>query len=178
MLKMYKLKNSVSLQQALDKNLLSSFGGPLGSTLFLSAHCAIKNWNSNLIIQANTKASVEGHLISLLSVAMASSQICFTGALPYCAGVKVPYRYMVCSFQRPEKTKSCYFWNTKNINWKAVFGSCSSFLKDSCKWYLLHTNKPAMMTKKATNKQVNNNAYKKVLCCQENPLFLISIIIA
>lgn len=32
--------------------------------------------------------------------------------------------------------------------------------------------------KKATNKQVNNNANKKVFCCQENTLFLISIIIA
>lgn len=33
--------------------------------------------------------------------------------------------------------------------------------------------------KKATNKQVNNNANKKkVFCCQENTLFLISIVIA
>lgn len=32
--------------------------------------------------------------------------------------------------------------------------------------------------KKETNKQVNNNANKKVSCCQENTLFLISIIIA
>lgn len=31
---------------------------------------------------------------------------------------------------------------------------------------------------KVTNKQVSNNAKKKVLCCQENTLFLISIIIA
>jgi len=32
--------------------------------------------------------------------------------------------------------------------------------------------------KKATNKQFNNNANKKAFCCQENTLFLISIIIA
>lgn len=32
--------------------------------------------------------------------------------------------------------------------------------------------------KNVTNKQVNNNANKKVFCCQENTLFLISIIIA
>lgn len=43
MLKMCKLKKSISLQQALAENLLSSFADPSGSTPFPPAHCAIKN---------------------------------------------------------------------------------------------------------------------------------------
>lgn len=43
MLKMHKLKKSVSLQQGLDNNLLSSFADPPESTPFPPARCAIKN---------------------------------------------------------------------------------------------------------------------------------------
>lgn len=43
MLKMYKLKKSVSLQQGLANNLLSSFADLPEYTPFPPAHCAIKN---------------------------------------------------------------------------------------------------------------------------------------
>lgn len=170
MLKMYKLKKSISLQQALAKNLLSSFADPPGSTPFPPAHCAIKKWNGNVIVQANTEASVDGHCISLISVVMASPHIYSPGALPYCAADKViallreSLRGVHLSKAWKDE-KAVTFETRKKRNAKAILGSCSRFLKDSCKWHLLHTNRSQQRWQES-NKQTSQQQ------CQEKRILL------
>lgn len=89
MLRTCKLKKSISLQQVLAKNLLSSFADPPGSTPFPPAHCAIKNWNGNAIVQPSSEASVDGHFISLISGVMANPHIHSHRASTYWTAEKV-----------------------------------------------------------------------------------------
>lgn len=85
-----------------------------------------------VFLQSRTEATVDRHFIPLVSVVMASPHIYSPSALLYCAGEKVTtllreYLHgMACSCQRPEKIKSCYFWNKKK-KWESSFWKLQQF---------------------------------------------------